>query len=201
MATINGNDADNRLRGKSSKDTIRGKQGNDIIEGLNGNDLLLGGKDDDQIFGGVGKDTLSGDGESSATSQPEKGNDVLIGGSGGDTIYAWGDDTLVGGGTNSYNSRLVSDLGNDPFSTKITLDKARDTFIVVNKDEIDYTLTVADYEVGIDRINLRGFGIRRASQFEEIQDKGDWFEAKTPEFNGAQLVLRINVDPNLLSYL
>lgn len=201
MALIIGNDSDNRLRGTSLADTIRGRNGNDILEGFDGADTLLGGKNDDILFGGLGSDILSGDGELSATNQPEKGNDFLIGGTGRDTLIAWGDDILVGGGSNQYNAQLINDLKNDPFSTTITKDRQIDTFIAINKDAIDYTLTIADYEVGIDRIDLRGFGITSAKNFEEIQDKGNWFEAITPEINGAQLVLRINADPASLTYI
>ncbi|AFY43088.1 calcium-binding protein [Nostoc sp. PCC 7107] len=201
MALIVGNDSDNRLRGTSGSDTVRGRNGNDILEGFGGADTLLGGKNDDLLFGGLGSDILSGDGETTATNQPEKGNDVLIGGSGTDTLIAWGDDILVGGGSNQYDSQLISNLKNDPFSTRITADRQADRFIAINKDAIDYTLTIVDYEVGIDRIDLRGFGIRNARNFEEIQDKGGWFEAITPEVNGAQLVLRINVNPTSLTYI
>lgn len=200
MALIVGNDADNRLRGTSNLDTIRGRNGNDILEGFGGADTLLGGKNDDLLFGGLGSDILSGDGDTTATNQPEKGNDVLIGGAGNDTLIAWGDDILVGGGSNQYDPRLISNLKNDPFRTPITADRQTDTFVAINKDAIDYTLTIVDYEVGIDRIDLRGFGIRNASSFEEIQDKGGWFEAITPEVNGAQLVLRINTNPTSLTY-
>ncbi|MCU0527225.1 MAG: hypothetical protein MUF72_20655 [Elainella sp. Prado103] len=201
MALIVGSDSDNRLRGTSTLDTIRGLNGNDILEGLGGNDTLLGGKNDDYLFGGVGADILSGDGDSTPYGQPEKGNDVLVGGSGADTLIAWGDDILVGGGTNQYSASLITNLKNDPFSTAITADQRADRFVAVNKDAVDYTLTVADYEIGIDRIDLRGFGVRNASQFEEIQDKGGWFEAITPEVNGAQLVLRINANPAALTYI
>jgi RTX calcium-binding nonapeptide repeat (4 copies) len=201
MALIVGNDSDNRLRGTSTSDTIRGINGNDILEGLGGADTLLGGKDDDQLFGGFGADVLSGDGNTSTTDQPDKGNDILVGGSGTDTLIAWGDDILVGGGSNQLNSQLITDLQNDPFSTLIAADGQRDTFIAINKDAISYTLTIADYEVGIDRIDLRGFGITSATNFQEIQDKGNWFEAVASEVNGAQLVLRINADPTSLTYI
>lgn len=201
MALIVGNDSDNRLRGTSNSDTIRGINGNDILEGLGGADRLLGGKDDDQLFGGFGADILSGDGNTSTTDQPDKGNDILIGGAGTDTLIAWGDDILVGGGSNQYNADLITNLQNDPFSTVIAPDGQRDTFIAINKDAISYSLTIADYEIGIDQIDLRSFGITSASNFEEIQDKGNWFEAYTNEVNGAQLVLRINADPTSLTYI
>jgi Ca2+-binding RTX toxin-like protein len=201
MALIVGNDSDNGLRGTSFSDTVRGKGGNDILEGFAGADTLLGGKNDDYLFGGLGADVLSGDGETSANDQLEKGNDILVGGSGTDTLIAWGDDILVGGGSNQYDDPLINNLKNDPFQTRIAGDRQRDTFIAINKDALDYTLTIADYEVGIDRIDLRGFGVRSASHFEEIQNKGNWFEAITREVNGGQLVLRINADPTSLNYV
>jgi hypothetical protein len=144
---------------------------------------------------------LSGDGDTSANNQPEKGNDILIGGTGTDRLIAWGDDILVGGGSNQYNAQLITNLQNDPFSTRIIADKQTDTFVALNKDAIDYTLTIADYEVGIDKIDLKGFGVRGVGNFQEIQDKGNFFEAKTFEINGAELVLRINVNPEFLTYI
>lgn len=201
MAVIVGNDSDNRLRGTSQADTLRGIGGNDTLEGFGGLDLLLGGKDDDQLFGGADADILSGDGNFTATDNLEKGNDIAIGGSGTDTLIAWGDDILVGGGPNQYNARLITDLQNDPFATFILGDGETDTFVATNKDEIGYTLTIADYEVGIDQIDLSAFGVSSASDFAEIQDKGSFFELKTPKVNNAEIVLRINVDPTLLAYI
>jgi Ca2+-binding RTX toxin-like protein len=201
MASITGNDSDNRLRGTRVNDVIRGKNGNDILEGLEGSDQLLGGKDDDYLFGGLGSDILSGDGDISANNQLDKGNDILIGGSGTDRLIAWGDDILVGGGSNQYNAELITDLQNDPFSIFINPDKRTDTFVAVNKDAISYTLTIADYEVGIDKIDLSGFNVFGIGDFTEIQDKGSFFEAKTSEINGGTLVLRINADPASLTYI
>jgi Ca2+-binding RTX toxin-like protein len=205
MANVIGNDSDNRLRGTSSSDTIQGKNGNDILEGLGGADKLLGGKDDDYLFGGLGADVLSGDGNTptSPSDQFEKGSDILVGGSGSDILYAWGDDILVGGGSNQYDSQLIDNLKNDPFTTPspVAPDNQKDTFIAINKDGVGYSLTIADYEVGIDKIDLRSFGVTGVSGFSEIQDKGSYFEAKTFEVGGAELVLRINVDPTSLTYI
>jgi Ca2+-binding RTX toxin-like protein len=201
LLTYIGNDSDNRLRGTSGADTIRGRGGNDTLEGFAGLDLLLGGKNDDQLFGGANADILSGDGEFTATDNLEKGNDVLIGGSGTDSLIAWGDDILVGAGPNQYNAQLITDLKNDPFATFILGDGEIDTFIATNKDGVGYTLTIADYEVGIDNIDLSAFGVSSASDFIEVQDKGSFFELKTPKVNNAEIVLRINVDPTLLTYI
>lgn len=196
-----GNDSDNRLRGTVEADTLRGRDGNDTLEGLEGLDLLLGGKNDDQLFGGGGADILSGDGDFTATDNLEKGNDILIGGNSTDTLIAWGDDILVGAGPNQYNAQLITDLQNDPFDTLIVPDGEIDTFIATNKDEIGYTLTVVDYEVGIDLLDLSAFGVSSASDFVEVQDKGNFFELKTPKINNAEIVLRINVDPTLITYI
>jgi RTX calcium-binding nonapeptide repeat (4 copies) len=213
MTTILGNDSDNLLRGNltlARNETIKGFNGNDILEGIRGNDTLLGGKDDDNLFGGLGNDLLSGDGDSitrsangtyTLNSNADKGSDVLIGGRGTDVLVAWGDDTLVGGGTDRYNAQLVTDLSNDPFQTTIFQDKQSDTFVAVNKDQVGYTLTIADYEIGIDRVDLRAFGVTSVTDFAEIQDKGNHFEIKANTFNGADLVLRINADPASLTYV
>jgi Ca2+-binding RTX toxin-like protein len=213
MTQILGNASDNFLIGNltvATNERIKGFAGNDSLEGIGGNDTLLGGKDDDYLFGGVGNDLLSGDGDSitrnsngtyTLNSNADKGNDILIGGRGADVLVAWGDDTLVGGGTNRFNSQLISNLGNDPFATAITRDGQRDTFVAINKDKVDYTLTIADYEVGIDRLDLRAFGIRSANDFLEIQNKGNFFELKTPTVNEAELVLRINANPFNVTYI
>lgn len=209
MVLVVGNDADNSLTGTSNTDTIKGKGGNDILQSFGGADTLLGGKNDDYLFAGLGSDVLSGDGDSITIGSngsinignAEKGNDILVGGTGQDLLVGWGDDILIGSGPNSYNAQLIDNLKNDPFDTSITRDQQRDTFVALNKDAIDYTLTIVDYEVGIDRIDLRGFGVLGVGDFEEIQDKGNFFELKTPEINGGELVLRINTDPALLTYV
>lgn len=213
MTQILGNESDNFLTGNltvATNETIKAFAGNDTLEGIGGRDTLLGGKDDDYLFGGVGNDLLSGDGDSitrnsngsySISSNADKGNDVLIGGQGTDILVGWGDDTLVGGGSNRYSSQLITNLGNDPFATSITPDGQIDTFVALNKDQVDYTLTIADYEVGIDRIDLRAFGVTSVNGFEEIQDKGSFFELKTPTVGQAELVLRINADPSTLTYI
>ena len=213
MTQILGNASDNILIGNltvATNETIKGFAGNDRLEGIGGNDTLLGGKDDDYLFGGVGNDLLSGDGDSiirnsngtySLNSNADKGNDILIGGRGADVLVAWGDDTLVGGGTNRFNSQLITDLGNDPSATSILRDQQRDTFVAINKDQVGYTLTIADYEIGIDRLDLRAFGVRSVNDFLEIQDKGSYFELKTPIVNSAELVLRINANPFNVTYI
>lgn len=44
LATIHGNDGDNRLEGTSGNDVIAGLRGNDSIDGFGGNDHICGGR-------------------------------------------------------------------------------------------------------------------------------------------------------------
>jgi Ca2+-binding RTX toxin-like protein len=200
-----GNDSDNTLRGnplnRNEDAILKGRGGNDSITGFNGNDLLLGGKNDDNIFGGLGNDVLSGDDDLNLGDSSESGNDILVGGSGADVLYGFGDDILVGSGPNNYNANFLTNLKNDPFAMPIAGDGFQDTFVAVNKPGVGYALTITGYEQGIDLVDFRSFGITSSSQFSEIQDKGGWFEAKAPEFNGSSLVLRINTDPTALTYV
>jgi Ca2+-binding RTX toxin-like protein len=57
MATINGNDGDNTLRGTFFADNIFGFGGDDVILGFSGNDTLSGGAGADRLDGGTGVDT------------------------------------------------------------------------------------------------------------------------------------------------
>jgi Ca2+-binding RTX toxin-like protein len=200
-----GNDSDNVLTGnrlnRSENAILKGRGGNDSLRGFEGNDTLLGGKNDDNLFGGLGNDILSGDDDLNLGDSSESGNDILIGGAGSDVIYGFGDDILIGSGPNAYNANFLTSLQNDPFAMRIAGDGAKDTFVAVNKPGISSTLTIAGFEQGFDELDLRSFGISSGSQFSEIQNKGGWYEAIAPEFNGSSLVLRINVDPTALTYV
>ncbi len=208
--TLRGMAGDDRLLGGLGNDSLQGGDGNDILEGGDGGDRLFGGKDTDSLFGGAANDLLSGDGDSitvnssgiySLNATAESSSDVLVGGTGSDTLVAWGDDTLVGGGVNSRSNSFLNSLSNDAFATSITRDRVRDTFVALNRNQVGYTLTIADYEVGIDRLDLRAFGVRSASNFVEIQNKGSFFELKTPKVLEAELVLRINVNPSQVTFI
>ncbi|MDH6269402.1 Ca2+-binding RTX toxin-like protein [Rhizobium sp. SG_E_25_P2] len=91
MATLKGNNKDNKLNGdfgSNKNDTIWGLGGKDTIKGKTGNDKLDGGDGNDQLFGDAGNDKLIGG----------KGNDVLTGGDGKDTFVfgkLGGNDTIT----------------------------------------------------------------------------------------------------------
>lgn len=91
VATIVGNNKNNRLIGTKGDDVIVGLGGNDYIDGRGGNDVICGGNGDDKLLGGTGKDRLYGN----------KGNDKLEGGSGNDRLSGHGGvDLLLGGSGN-----------------------------------------------------------------------------------------------------
>lgn len=76
MATINGGDGSDFLRGTSDGDLILGRRGRDVLLGLGGSDTLIGGGGKDTIDGGNGSDEIDA----------ENGNDLIIGSSGDDFI-------------------------------------------------------------------------------------------------------------------
>lgn len=57
MATVYGNNSNNRLNGTTSGDYIYAYGGNDTIYGYSGNDVLDGGSGIDAMYGGTGDDT------------------------------------------------------------------------------------------------------------------------------------------------
>jgi Ca2+-binding RTX toxin-like protein len=121
MATINGDELDNRLIGTRKADTINGFGGDDRIFGGNGADTLDGGYGADTIHGQNGDDTIAG-GFGNDWILGGNGNDMIVtegrlplwltgsvdkdyanGGNGNDTIYgSFGNDTLLGGNGNDH---------------------------------------------------------------------------------------------------
>ncbi|MCX8476796.1 MAG: calcium-binding protein [Sphingomonas sp.] len=73
---INGNGAENLLRGGLGSDTLSGSGGDDLLYGEDGLDTLDGGAGNDRLEGGASGDTMFG----------RAGSDILIGGTGKDTL-------------------------------------------------------------------------------------------------------------------
>ena len=86
LVEIDGNSANNSLKGGKGADTIYGNAGNDSLFGGEGNDKIYGGADNDVLTGDAGNDTLYGG----------TGNDTLTGGKGNDVIidYFTGENTI-----------------------------------------------------------------------------------------------------------
>jgi len=168
---LNGRAGPDSLSGDAGNDTINGGAGNDTGFGDSGADGLFGEAGDDDLSGGSGNDTLNGgDGNDSLRGDEGEdlllgafGNDMLLGGTGNDEVRAGGGDDLLGGG--SGNDRLLGEAGNDVLSPGDGADTllgglGADTFVF---DRDDGTNLLADFEPGLDRIDLRGRGLSEAA--------------------------------------
>ena len=141
-----GGDGDDKLIGGLGSDTINGDDGNDLIFGNNGNDKLSGGDGDDQLHGGLGKDKIKG-GDGDDLIFGGVGNDKLSGGDGNDKLYGGlGHDSILGG---KGDDIIVGDQGAD----RLTGGKDKDTFVFSSIG--DTSATITDFEIGIDKIDLR----------------------------------------------
>ncbi len=160
---INGDAGNNVLRGTAAIDTINGFGGNDIIFGSQGGDTIDGGAGHDMIsyahsatgvmvnlYRGLGYGGAMGDtyrsiesAHGSAFSDLIIGShetNILDGNGGNDRLYGnGGNDVLNGGSGNDY---LNGGKGNDVF--------------VVNRDGTD---VIADFQSGVDKIDVSGLGI------------------------------------------
>ena len=125
--------ATTRSTASAGPDTLDGGAGNDDLDGREGNDSLIGGEGNDTLDGGVGNDTLDG-GVGNDTLFGWTGNNTLIGGADDDTLYGGhGEDSLEGGG-------------------------GADSFVFRRWQGAD---TIADFEDGIDRIDLSELRVGR----------------------------------------
>ncbi len=113
---------------------------NNVITGNNLGDRLFGVDGNDTLSGGVGNDTLDGG----------NGDDKLDGGAGDDRLYGGaGNDTLEGGTGTDF---LSGGAGADIFvfrSVNASLPNS-----IVNGARLDVRDTIADFEVGQDKIDF-----------------------------------------------
>ncbi len=107
---LDGDDADNHLRGLGGNDTIHGRGGNDTIHGNGGGDYLFGDAGDDRIFGDGGADRIRGGGGADHIFGGA-GIDRIFGGDGGDELRGGaGADVIAGDGG---DDQIWGDGGND----------------------------------------------------------------------------------------
>ena len=134
--TLAGGEGRDTLTGGAGSDSIDGGAGNDRIEAGAGNDTVAGGAGDDRIAGGSGRDRLDG-GDGDDLLSGETGNDWLSGGAGQDRLHGGpGRDTLSGG------------AGADVFVFRPGEDDGR-----------KIAARITDFEPGLDRLDLTGFGL------------------------------------------
>lgn len=142
-----GNDADNNLEGGHGYDRLHGGNGDDHLEADAGFDWVWGGDGDDILKGGAGGDTLDG----------EAGNDLLFGGTGNDTLIGGADSDHLRG--QDGNDTLLGGTGSDTLRGGGGADNATggdgiDFFVFAPGDD---TLTITDFEDGVDRLRLLGY--------------------------------------------
>jgi Ca2+-binding RTX toxin-like protein len=177
--------ADNdTVDGGAGNDTINGGSGNDSVGGGNGDDEIFDGLGNDTIGGGDGADTgitLSGNNsfveadettEATDTSLDDYyaggyGDDEFFGGGGNDVLvgdrgsaFYFGDDTMTGG---TGDDILQGSGGADVFVFRSG--DGDDTIGTVDlrtigsaTDITDVLITGADFEVGLDQVDLSDFG-------------------------------------------
>ncbi|PCJ47382.1 MAG: hypothetical protein COA74_11720 [Gammaproteobacteria bacterium] len=108
--------------------------------GFGGIDVITGGLGDDIIYGGSGLDTLNG----------EAGNDTIYGGDDTDTING-------GTGTNTIYGGLGGDIFHVGLGTdEITGGEGADIYIIDATPSGSGSLTITDFDITEDRIDLTG---------------------------------------------
>lgn len=162
--TIVGTDSADTISAAAGSDTVVGGSGDDIIYGNTEIDRLTGGIGNDTIFGGQnsGSPTTGTGNASDGTLKQRDGIETVSGGVGDDVIYGnYGADYLVGGdGTDVLFGGQDSDTlsggagddtlyGNRGDDTLIG-GSGSDTFVI--QTNTVSSVTVQDYEIGIDRI-------------------------------------------------
>ena len=173
-----GTEGDDILFGLVKNDSIFGLGGNDDIYGGAGNDLLDGGAGFNNLYGDAGNDTLTlKDSDLGGSAYGGEGNDLLIG---SDTTFSSldggaGNDTLRAGSAGAYlldfdggNDQLMGGAGDDVFFGGAGADLF--VFGATWTSEFGYQDVIADFEDGLDKIDLRGSGLTFADL--AIDDSG-----------------------------
>jgi len=173
-------DGDGRFTGTASADIIISGKSNSTVLGGEGADIISGGAGDDQISGGTGNDKvtdswgtdiLNGD-DGNDVIRAFEGGDTINGGAGADTIYgSRGDDVISGGNDDDviygdtfvFASRGADELSGGNGDDVMQGGFGVDTFIFNSGETGDNRIEriatqTADFEVGIDKIKLLGFG-------------------------------------------
>lgn len=180
IQALGGND---NINPGGGDDRVEAGDGNDtVLDGM-GNDIVDGGADNDKITLLTGENTVDGGTGSDFILTGYK-NDDIMGGAGNDVISAdsnafflFGNDRIEGG---AGDDLMSGGSGADTFVFNIN--DGRDTIAQFNEDNVggggatDYigAPTAADFESGIDKIELNGFtGLNADNIFDAISDNGN----------------------------
>jgi len=150
-AIIGTNDGD-VIAGTDGSDEIIGLAGNDMLSGFGGNDVLNGGSGEDQLLGGDGQDTLIGE-DGPDFLFGEDGADLLLGGFGSDTLFGGAGNDRIEGGPSEDNFITGGVFGGNDF---LIGGSEADTFALLDVGAgVTSHDTIADFEVGVDRLDVR----------------------------------------------
>jgi len=133
---------------------------------------LAGSEESDRIFAGVGSLVDAAGGNDELFNTESQGGNLLIGGLGSDDFYLnAADDVVIGG-------RLISDASGPRFSISYPnaaiIDQAKDKFFILSDPATgNSTLSIADYELGIDQAFIDGNSVSENWQ----QAKADLLKA------------------------
>ncbi|MEL7275571.1 MAG: CARDB domain-containing protein [Pseudomonadota bacterium] len=170
-----GNQLANVIMGNSARNLLSGRQGDDEIFGGQGDDRLTDAFGSNQLSGGSGRDLLSVF-EGSNTLFGGDDADLIVGGTGADDIDGGaGNDVLLGDLSDLVfgADRLAGGFGDDLLSGGL----GADTFVfapnaqsdTIGRIEIDYADVASsqvvgqDFQIGLDQLELNGFGYTSAS--------------------------------------
>lgn len=166
MAKIIGNDSSETLVGAVYADTIYGGGGEDLVIGGDGNDVLEGGVGNDTLMGGLGDDTLrmfawSGEpiadrnGTRVSDDGPYPDDDIAYGGAGEDVFQiTW----LINADDETVEQYRDVETGYVNY-TQTGIARAN-AYVHNHWVQTIGVKTIADFEVGVDSLDLRGHTIR-----------------------------------------
>jgi glycerophosphoryl diester phosphodiesterase len=167
---ITGTSGDDTKLVPATKDTVFTDGGNDIVDGLvsKGSDnRIYGGDVNDELYAGK-NDRLFGDaGDDILDASQGKGGNRLYGGAGNDILFAGSNDFLSGGDGNDI---LYAGKGSNTLYGGAGSDK----FYLAYNGAPTSTNTVANFEVGIDKLLILGIsGVTSFSNFTLTQKDAD----------------------------
>jgi Ca2+-binding RTX toxin-like protein len=177
--TLYGGDGADYMLGGDGADLLIGQIGADLMYGDAANDAMDGGADNDTLYGGAGNDYMLGDiGADALIGQA--GLDTIYGGDGDDTIDAGGDNDLVYGGAGA--DYIIGGLGADTLYG----DGGADRFVFAAGSGAD---TIADFQDGVDRIDLYGYAGATFANTSIVQQGGNTLVTLT----GGETILLIGI--------